>query len=57
MTSQLEIADHDDPNPRVPGNPPSLLEAARALLEARENQMVTRVEWDQLAEAVAAAGE
>ena len=32
-----------------------LLAAARALLEAREEQMITRVEWEALAEAVAAA--
>ena len=32
-----------------------LLSAARALLEAREDQMITRIEWLALAEAVAAA--
>ncbi len=34
-----------------------LLSAARALLEAREDQMITRVEWEALAEAVAAASQ
>ena len=34
-----------------------LLTAARALLEAREDQMITRVEWEALAKAVAAASE
>ena len=47
----LAIADRLDPpldsEPRL-----SLVDAARALLEARENQMVTQVEWDQLREAV-----
>lgn len=33
----------------------SLLKAAEALLEARENQMVTRVEWNALRSAVKAA--
>ena len=52
----LAIADRLDPP--VGGNanpPPSVVDAARALLEARENQMVTAVEWDRLREAVAAA--
>ncbi len=30
----------------------SLLEAAESLLEARENQMITRVEWNDLRQAV-----
>jgi hypothetical protein len=34
-----------------------LIAAARALLEASENEMITRVEWDGLSEAVAAASE
>jgi len=33
-----------------------LLAAARALLEAREDQMVTSAEWDRLRKAVDAAG-
>jgi hypothetical protein len=33
----------------------SLIDPARALLEARENQIVTAVEWDQLRQAVDAA--
>jgi hypothetical protein len=48
----------ENTNPSVgstTNQPPSLLDAARALLEARENQMVTAVEWDRLREAVAAA--
>lgn len=40
--------------PPVATEPPSLLDAARALLEARENQMVTRIEWERLAQAVVA---
>lgn len=51
----VSIADEVDP-PVAP-EPPTLLDAALALLEARENQMVTRVEWDELARAVATAGE
>ncbi len=38
------MSNHDD-----------VIHAARALLEARENQMVTSEEWDALAHAVAAA--
>ena len=48
----VSIADELDPP--VPTEPTSLLDAARALPEARENQMVTRVEWERLAQAVAA---
>lgn len=55
MKNEQEPSDHDDLTPPAPNNPPSLLEAARALLEAREDQMVTRVEWDNLRDAVAAA--
>ena len=33
-----------------------LLEAATALLEARANQMLTKVEWDQLRKALANFG-
>ena len=33
----------------------NLLAAAKALLEARENQMITALEWEALARAVAAA--
>lgn len=52
----LAIADRIDPPLGSGEEPrPSLLDAARALLEARENQMVTDVEWDQLREAVHAA--
>jgi hypothetical protein len=39
------------PEPRL-----SVAAAARALLEAREDQMVTQVEWDRLRNAVAAEG-
>jgi hypothetical protein len=49
----LSIADRLDPPLGGGAEPrPSVLDAARALLEARENQMVTQVEWDQLREAV-----
>jgi hypothetical protein len=52
----LSIADRLDPPVRGSGNPsPSLVDAARALLEARESQMVTAVEWDRLRQAVDAA--
>lgn len=40
--------------PLVPTEPTSLLDAAQALLEAQKNQIVTRVEWERLAQAVAA---
>ncbi len=33
-----------------------LVEAAAALLEARANQMVTRVEWQRLRDALAGCG-
>lgn len=33
-----------------------LLDAAKALLEARDDQMVTSAEWDRLGNAVDAAG-
>ncbi len=51
------VADELDAPVADPSPPRSVLDAARALLEARENQMVTRVEWDQLARAVANARE
>ena len=52
----LAIADRLDPPLTGSAEPkPSILDAARALLEARENQMVTQVEWDDLREAVRAA--
>ncbi len=55
MTIEHQIADELDS--RMPKKPPTLLDAARALLEARENQMVTRVEWDNLKDAVATASD
>jgi hypothetical protein len=39
-----------------PEPPLSVAAAARALLEARDDQMVTQVEWDRLRDAVAAEG-
>jgi len=52
----LAVADRlDPPIGGTVNQPPSVVDAARALLEARENQMVTAVEWDRLREAVAAA--
>ena len=51
LTSVADELDSAAPTTVTP--PKSLLAAAKALLEARENQMVTRVEWDQLAKAVA----
>lgn len=51
------IADELDSAVVHPTPPRSVLDAALALLEARENQMVTCVEWDQLPRAVAAAEE
>lgn len=54
LETLLSVADQLDPQtPTETG--PSLLEAAQALLEARENQMVTAVEWEQLERAVASA--
>lgn len=50
----LAIADLLDP-PVDASRRPSVVEAAKALLEAREDQMVTQVEWDRLREAVDAA--
>jgi len=47
------IADQlDPPQAEKTDAEPSLLAAARALLEARKDQMVTRVEWDRLQAAV-----
>ena len=47
------IADQLDPPLAEKAAPQlSLLEAAKALLEAREDQMVTHVEWDRLQAAV-----
>lgn len=46
----------DEMDSPVRNNPPSLLDAAGALLEARENQMVTHVEWERLAHALATQG-
>lgn len=46
-----------DPRDPAEGKPPSLLAAACTLLDARENQMLTQVEWDDLAKAVAALTE
>jgi hypothetical protein len=52
----LAVADRLDPPIRGTANrSQSVVDAARALLEARENQMVTAVEWDQLRRAVNAA--
>ena len=49
------VADEVDSPVANPNPPLSVLNAARALLEARENEMVTRVEWDNLRHAVSAA--
>lgn len=54
LETLLSVADRLDPHVATEAGP-SLLDAARALLEARENQMVTRLEWEQLELAVAAA--
>lgn len=52
----LAIADLLDPAVGDNAEPgPSVVDAARALLEARDNQMITHVEWDRLREAVNAA--
>lgn len=52
----LAVADLLDPPLRRQADPEaSIAEAARALLEARDNQMITPVEWDRLREAVHAA--
>jgi len=52
----LSIADElNSPAPASPTDQSELLAAARALLEAREDQMVTHVEWDRLRNAVEAA--
>lgn len=40
------IADEVDSPVANPSSPLSVLNTARALLEARENQMVTYAEWD-----------
>lgn len=51
----LAVADRLDPPVGDNARPQSVLDAARALLDARENQMITAVEWDGLREAVNAA--
>lgn len=52
----LSIADILDPPLGGGAEPgPSIVDAARALLEARDNEMISRVEWDRLREAVHAA--
>ncbi len=48
----LAIADELE----TPDGESELLAAARALLEARDDQMVTSAEWDRLRKAVDAAG-
>lgn len=56
LETLVSIADQLDPP--VPGRPDphqEVVDAARALLEAREDQMVTAVEWDRLQRAVDAA--
>lgn len=53
LETLLSIADRLDPP--VGGTEDPVLAAAKALLEAREDQMVTCVEWDRLEAAVAAA--
>ena len=49
--SQTTVADELDAAGEA-----DLLAAAKALLEAREDQMVTSAEWDRLRKAVDAAG-
>lgn len=52
----LAIAERlDPPIPASIGEPLELLSAARALLEAREDQMITSAEWERLQGAVSAA--
>lgn len=51
----LSIADRlDPPVPSALEGESELRAAARALLEAREEQMITSAEWDRLRNAVAA---
>ncbi|QOJ04316.1 MAG: hypothetical protein HRU71_12830 [Planctomycetia bacterium] len=46
------LEEFEGPVAQDEGAAPTLLDAAEALLEAREHQMVTRVEWDALRSAV-----
>lgn len=49
----LAVADElDPPEPKTSNANQKLLEAARALLSAREDEMVTAEEWDRLRRAV-----
>ena len=43
--------------PMTPANLEAVLKAAEALLEAREDKMVTADEWDSLRNAAAACGD
>lgn len=54
MTIEQKNEETEKVNSQVARNPPSLLDAARALFESPENEVVTRLEWDSLGRAVAA---
>lgn len=55
LETLVSVADRLDPSlPTTVPEKQSVVDAARALLEARENQMVTHVEWDNLEQAIAA---